>query len=390
MTVGRRRDRPPWERGMDDISGDHSSRGRGEGRIGGEAAGDRAAGIPGEEHERIREALGAYAADGCDGDELRAVEAHLAGCRPCAEEAGRLRRAAGWLAADQLTPPPARLRESVLAAAFARRRPAAPAASASKDSASDDSASAAPARPPTAAEVYATQVRELDALLAELSAEEWQARVVDGWTVEDLMAHLTASDRALAIELGLRGTAGAVGDLPPASARTAWREQAQAVLEHVTGRGPDALDRPVHVADPRHPRQPVRVALAQRAFEAWIHTADIRSALGRPAQPPPAGMVRGIVDLGVRLLPSALHLAGAEHPGRTAQLVLDGDEGGRWTVPLGPGTAPAAPAVTVAADAVEFCFLMGNRRPAAVARTVGGDPALADDLLRVTATLGCD
>src|SRR5262245_19677434 len=370
VTVGRRRDRPPWERGMDDISGDHSS----EGRLGGEAAGDRAAGILGEEHERIREALGAYAADGCDGDELRAVEAHLAGCRPCAEEAGRLRRAAGRPAADPRAPPPARLRESVLAAAFARRRPAAPAASAS-----DDSASAAPARPPAAAEVYASQVRELDALLAELSAEEWQARVVDGWTVEDLMGHLTASDRALAIELGLRGTSGAVGDLPPASARTAWREQAQAVLEHVTGRGPDALDRPVHVADPRHPRQPVRVALAQRAFEAWIHTADIRSALGRPAQPPPAGMVRGIVDLGVRLLPSALHLAGAEHPGRTAQLVLDGDEGGRWTVPLGPGTAPAAPAVTVAADAVEFCFLMGNRRPASVARTVGGDPTLADD-----------
>src|SRR4029450_4341386 len=94
VTVGRRRDRPPWERGMDDISGDHSSGGRGGGRGGGEGGGDRPACILGEEPTRIREAPGAYAADACDGDELRAVEAHLAGCRPCAEEAARLRPAA--------------------------------------------------------------------------------------------------------------------------------------------------------------------------------------------------------------------------------------------------------------------------------------------------------
>jgi uncharacterized protein (TIGR03083 family) len=241
--------------------------------------------------------------------------------------------------------------------------------------------------------VYAAQVRALDALLAGLTAEQWRARVVHGWTVEELLAHLTASDRALATELGLAAPARAASAVvmeEATTARTAWRSQARAMLDHVTGGGAGALERPVHVADPRHPRQPVRVALAQRAFETWIHTDDIRSAIGLPPEPPPAGLVPGVVGLGVRLLPSALRLAGAEHPGRAARLVLEGAEGGSWTVPLGPGTPPGGAAVTVTADAVEFCYLMGNRRPVSVARAVGGDPALADDLLRAAATLGCD
>jgi hypothetical protein len=42
-------------------------------------------------------------------------------------------------------------------------------------------------------------------------------------------------------------------------------------------------------------------------------------------------------------------------------------------------------------DAIEFCYLLGNRRdPGSVPHTVEGDPDLAATLLRAAATLGCD
>jgi hypothetical protein len=49
------------------------------------------------------------------------------------------------------------------------------------------------------------------------------------------------------------------------------------------------------------------------------------------------------------------------------------------------------PDVTVTMEAVEFCYLLGNRRdPDSVPHRVEGDPALAATLLRAATTLGCD
>ena len=47
-------------------------------------------------------------------------------------------------------------------------------------------------------------------------------------------------------------------------------------------------------------------------------------------------------ELASRILPVALALRGAERPGKTARLVLTGDGGGDWLVPLDGG----APTVT--------------------------------------------
>ena len=98
-----------------------------------------------------------------------------------------------------------------------------------------------------------------------------------------------------------------------------------------------------------------------------------------------------IVAFGVGLLPDAVRLLGGDQPARSARLVLTGPAGGDWTLPLGSGDPASTPAATVTMDAVEFCYLLGNRRdPGSVPHTVEGDPELAATLLRAAATLGCD
>jgi hypothetical protein len=153
-----------------------------------------------------------------------------------------------------------------------------------------------------------------------------------------------------------------------------------------------ALDRQVRLADPRLPHQPLRTALVQRLFETWIHTDDIRTLLGSPPAPPSERQVALIAAFGVRLLPAALQLAGADLPSRSARLVLVGPGGGDWTISPTVQDAPVrTPDATVTMDAVEFCYLLGNRRDAdSVPHRVEGDPAVAATLLRAVTTLGCD
>jgi uncharacterized protein (TIGR03083 family) len=340
-------------------------------------------------HAAVSELLGAWALDACSEQEAGTVEAHLADCRDCAAEADRLARAAGGLATTTAASPPAWLRGAVLAAAVARR----PAVGSEE-----------------AAAGYAAWVDRFDGLLGELTPAQWRARVIHDWTVQDLVAHLTASDELLADQLatgraeapedpaeldaGLpaRRTAAAIGahrGLPPERTRTAWRGQADDLLRNVAG-DPAGLDRPVRLTDPRLPRQPLRVALVQRLFETWIHSDDLRPVLGEPLGPPAPRQVALIAELGIRLLPDAMRLLGAGHPPRAARLVLVGPGGGDWTISSGPGPT-RAPEVTVTMDAVEFCYLLGKRRdPDSVAHEVEGDPALAALLLRAAATLGCD
>ena len=186
-----------------------------------------------------------------------------------------------------------------------------------------------------------------------------------------------------------RASAAAIGEhrgRPPERTRAAWRAQADQLLGEVGE--PGALGRRVRLSDPRLPRQPLGTALVQRLFETWIHTGDLGGALGGPAAPPEEGDVGLIVGFGVGLLPAAVRLAGADRPPRSAWLVLVGPGGGDWT--LSPAIQ-RAPAVTVTMDAVEFCYLLGNRRdPGSVPHRVEGDPDLAATLLRAATTLGCD
>jgi uncharacterized protein (TIGR03083 family) len=343
-------------------------------------------------HTAVTELLGAWALDACSAEETATVEEHMAGCATCAAEADRLERAAAGLATTVAAPPPARLRGAVLAAAVARR----------------------PAAGEEASRGYATWVERFDTLLASLTPAQWRERVIHDLTVQDLVAHLIATDELLAAQLGAadaetpedpaeldgtlpaRRSAAAIGEhrgLPPERTRAAWRAQADLLLREAGSDTPGSLDRQVRLADPRLPQQPLRTALVQRLFETWIHTDDVRSLLGGPPDPPSERQVAQIVGFGVRLLPDALRLGGADRPPRSARLVLEGPAGGDWTISPAGQEAGARRGVeaTVTMDAVEFCYLLGNRRdPDSVPHRVEGDPAVAATLLRATTTLGCD
>jgi len=340
-------------------------------------------------HAAVTELLGAWALDACSVEETATVEDHLAGCPACAAEADRLERAMAGLATTAAVSPPARLRGAVLAAAVARR----------------------PAAGEEASTGYATWVDRFDSLLQSLTPAQWRERVIHGLTVQDLVAHLIATDELLVAQLGsadaetledpaeldgalpARRTAAAIGEhrgRPPERTRAAWRAQADRLLRDAGE--PGSLDRPVRLADPRLPRQPLRTALVQRLFETWIHTDDIRTALGSPPAPPNERHVALIVAFGVHLLPAALRLGGADRPPRSARLVLVGPAAGGWTISPAVQRAPARPPdATVTMEAVEFCYLLGNRRdPDTVPHSVEGDPAVAATLLRAATTLGCD
>ncbi|MGN6175336.1 MAG: zf-HC2 domain-containing protein, partial [Streptosporangiaceae bacterium] len=155
--------------------------------------------------------LGAWALDGCSDPDAAAVRAHLGECADCAARAQRLRSAAGWLGIDRVQPAPEELRQSVLAAARARRRPATLA---------------------TLTNAYADQVALLDAALAHMSPVDWRRADSRHGDVRGVLGHLAGNDGLLAAELGLPAVPLPATDDGPAM-RVAWRTQADAMLAGV-------------------------------------------------------------------------------------------------------------------------------------------------------------
>jgi uncharacterized protein (TIGR03083 family) len=254
------------------------------------------------------------------------------------------------------THPPYRLRSTVLAAALDRRPAGFP----------------DPEALPAAAGPFGAEVGKLDTLLREVTAKQWRTKVLGELTTQRLVEHLNGHDAMLAAALHL--------DTPAARANRAhqtWRDLAFGLLRHAV-QAP-LTDR-VEVGGLL---MPVRNAYLSRAFETWIHADDIRLAIGRPTDPPCPEHLRALADLHIRSLPAALRLSGRPRPDRTAQVRLTGAFTQEWHIPLSRD-AVAEPAVTLTADALEFCYLAANRRaPGTVPITVTGDHAIAGDLLAV-------
>ncbi|HZB28851.1 MAG TPA: maleylpyruvate isomerase family mycothiol-dependent enzyme [Streptosporangiaceae bacterium] len=344
-------------------------------------------------HEIVTDLLGVWAIGACSPGEAEMVREHLPRCASCAAEAARLRGAADLLGASAA--PPDRLRARTMERAKARR-PAAPPC-------------------PGYAEPYAAQVSMLDSLLGGLADADWRANVIFGWSVQDVLAHLAASDSLVAagvgVDVGLnvddvddevapqpppavadsvldqvlaRRTAAVIGRerrRTPEATRTTWREQAHALCRALP---PDPA---VHAPGIR-----LRISdlIVARAFETWVHSDDIATTLSSTLPPPLPRHLRPLAALGVRSLPRGLAKMGSGRSGLVAQVVLDGPGGGEWTIGLGGARTDAdaahpvapEPAVRVRMDVLEFCFLAGGRRdPATVAAEVTGDQDLARDLL---------
>ncbi|MEU4128441.1 maleylpyruvate isomerase N-terminal domain-containing protein [Streptomyces wuyuanensis] len=359
-------------------------------------------------HGVLKSLLGAWALAACSAEETAAVEEHLTGCAPCAEEALRLRDAVGLLHTDRDLDLDPLLRSRVLENCLGRRPPRIPV--------------------PAWAGAYDAETARLDALLRDIGDSEWHAPVRLKWfdgeakvsrrtTVAGVIGHLMSVDGLVASALGLGDPAGPDAPASPAerterlwssgerpatrSVRVPWREQSHALVRTVSFAGHGVEQLSVSYGDFALPLQD---AMLDRAFECWVHADDIAAAVDYPYEPPAGAHLHRMIDLAVRLLPAALaarrraglagparHLVTAGSPGRSLHLEVEGAGGGHWYIALDSPAAVADPDRTVAQialDGVEFCQLVaGHVPPADAAAGQDGDREAVRDVLFAAASL---
>ena len=217
----------------------------------------------------------------------------------------------------------------------------------------------------------AEQHAELAGILAPLDDSDWRRDTpCDGWTVVDVVLHLSQTDElaigsvqrrfdeALAVltgDVGFADSIDAGADLmvardrvhPVASIHERWR------------RGAENLDGLFVEAD-LHARVTwvagelsVRTLVTTRLAECWIHTGDVAIALGRELAP--TNRLRHVARLAWRTLPYAFARAGRELSGPVA-FELTGPDGQEWSF------RPDEDARTVIeGDGVELCLVAARR-----------------------------
>ncbi|WP_436773131.1 maleylpyruvate isomerase family mycothiol-dependent enzyme [Yinghuangia sp. YIM S09857] len=250
------------------------------------------------------------------------------------------------------------------------------------------------------ARAFAEAFTALDALLRDLSSEEWATQVIHDWDVQQTVVHLMAGDGAVCAAAGVPEAirlppyegpfasmaqfGGPVGEWegrsryimarhhgrPYRMSWHAWRAQARSLLKSRASRERD--DAPVEYAGRT-------LALADaylaRGFETWLHADDIGRAVGRPFPEPSPESMEHLVELGFATL-------GLLESEVAAKLVVDGPGGA--TVSLGAGE----PKAELRLSSTDFCRLLGgNRRPDETEVEVQGDPDTANAALIAVASL---
>jgi len=232
----------------------------------------------------------------------------------------------------------------------------------------------------------ADQHAELDGILVGLDDRGWsRPSACEGWSVADVVVHLTQSDDGArrSVEGGLpeggfglarsgpenvdewaeRMVAGERGT-PPSEVLERWRATTAAMREAFARCDPSA--RVPWVTGLLSARSLATTRLA----EGWIHTGDVQAAFGRP--PSATAGLRHIARLAWRTLPYAFAEAGRELSGPVA-FELVGPSGQRWD--LVPDDRPAT---VVRGDALDLCLVAGRRRtPAETGLTAEGPDAEA-------------
>ena len=218
----------------------------------------------------------------------------------------------------------------------------------------------------------ADQHAELAALLADLDDSGWDTPTrCEGWTVADVVLHLSQTDEmALAsaqgrFHEGLEKLAGRLGpaesvDDGAALMVAAERGRPGPVVFDRWATGAEALRHALAACGP-HARLTwvvgelsARTLATTRLAEAWIHTGDVAAAFGQVL--PPTERLRHIARLAWRTLPYAFERAGRAPAGPVA-CELRAPGGGTWAF-----TPDDEPATVVRGDAVELCEVAARRR----------------------------
>ena len=211
----------------------------------------------------------------------------------------------------------------------------------------------------------------LDAMVATLPAERWSlATPAPGWTIAHQIGHLLWTDRvaltSITDEAGFGDLVAGVQDrigtfvddaaadlagLPPDELLADWRRTRQelhAALRIV----PDG--RKLLWFGP--PMSAASMATA-RLMETWAHGLDVTDALGVAVAP--SGRLKSIVHLGVRTRDFAFTVHGLTPPAEQFRVELQAPGPSRWV--WGPEDA----AQRVSGSALDFCYLVTQRRPRA-------------------------
>lgn len=211
----------------------------------------------------------------------------------------------------------------------------------------------------------------LDALVAALDPAGWaQPTPAPGWTVAHQIAHLLWTDR---VALTSVTDEPAFTELLTAAAADPFGFVDKAAEELATIAPAELLDQwrqtrsQLHaalrtVADGRKllwfgpPMSAPSMATA-RLMETWAHGLDVADALGAPARP--TSRLKSIAHLGVRTRDFAFSVHGLTAPAEPFRVELAAPGGELWT--WGPQEATQR----VTGSALDFCFLVTQRRPRA-------------------------
>ncbi|MCV6969894.1 TIGR03084 family metal-binding protein [Mycobacterium bohemicum] len=224
---------------------------------------------------------------------------------------------------------------------------------------------------------------DLDALVAPLQADRWAAATpAPGWTIAHQIGHLLWTDRvaltaitdeaafAEALQAAAADPTGFVdagaeelAALAPAELLTEWRAT-RARLHEALPAVPDGRKLPWFGP----PMSAASMATA-RLMETWAHGLDVADALG--VQRAASERLRSIAHLGVRTRDYAFFVNDLPAPAEPFLVELRGPGGDVWS--WGPPDA----AQRVTGSALDFCFLVTQRRPLSdLDLTARGDDAL--------------
>ena len=238
------------------------------------------------------------------------------------------------------------------------------------------------------------QHAELDALLSGLGAEDWRRAAPDcaGWTVADVVLHLTQTDELVlasrqnrflerARDMMGQTDGESVGDVDDFAGLMVSRERGAdpAQLYRRWRDAATAMDDMLAASDPRRPMRwvvdslPARTLATTRLSEAWIHTNDVAGAVGADLQPD--ARLWHIARLGWRTIPYAFARAGMPAPAGPVAARLVAPDGSAWNFePDDP------PATVISGPALEFCLIAGRRLDPSESSVEAVGPDAADVL----------
>ena len=209
---------------------------------------------------------------------------------------------------------------------------------------------------------------ELDAVVATLPESEWaRATPSAGWTIAHQIAHLAWTDDVAALAVTdpaefQREIQNALSDVggfvdraaaeratqPPAELLASWRSGRVALVTALA-----AVPDGTKLAWFGPPMSAASMATA-RLMETWAHGQDVADALGVTRTP--TARLRHVAHIGARTRDFAYLLNDRPVPAEQFRVELSAPDGELWT------WGPAAAAQRVTGPALDFCWLVTQRR----------------------------